>query len=117
MAEALINHLCSDRYIAFSAGSKPTGVIHPRTIEILKRYDLKTESLRSKSWSEFENQQFDLVITVCNDANTCPYFSKTPHRLHWEIADPATVLGQESKIKDAFENTFHQLRNFIERLV
>ena len=76
MAEALINHLGVGVYKAVSAGSKPAGYVHPKSIETLKRHGIGADTPRSKSWVEFEGQIFDLVITVCDAAanETCPVF-------------------------------------------
>jgi arsenate reductase (thioredoxin) len=68
MAEALINNLGRDRYQAWSAGSFPTGSVHPKSIETLQRHGLDPGQPRSKSWDEFAGKSFDLVITVCDQA-------------------------------------------------
>src|SRR6476659_4482893 len=64
MAEALINDLGRGRYQAWSAGSHPAGHVHPKSIETLKRHGIDPGQPRSKSWDEFADQSFDLVITV-----------------------------------------------------
>src|SRR5678815_5106852 len=68
MAEALINNLGRGRYRAWSAGSVPTGFVHLKSIETLQRHGVDPGQKRSKSWNEFAEESFDLVITVCDQA-------------------------------------------------
>lgn len=68
MAEALINDLGKGQYKAVSAGSRPTGYVHTKSIETLKRHGIEPGKPRSKSWDEFEGTDLDLVITVCDAA-------------------------------------------------
>ena len=70
MAEALINTLGKGRYEAVSAGSNPTGAVHPKSIETLKRHNIDIHDPQSKSWDVFADRHFDLVITVCDAAAT-----------------------------------------------
>src|ERR1043165_7722733 len=76
MAEALINGLTSGRYRAWSAESYPAGYVHPKSIETLTRHRLDPVHARSKSWDEFAEESFDLVITVCDRiaGESCPLF-------------------------------------------
>ena len=118
MAEALINHLGRDRYQAWSAGSHPVGYIHPKSIETLKRHGLNPGQPRSKSWSDFAQQSFDLVITVCDQAagESCPLFPGKPTKLHWSTPDPAKAMGSEAEIDAAFDQAFLMLKNRVEDL-
>ncbi len=117
MAEALINHLGQGRYQAVSAGSHPTGQVHLRSIETLKRQGIALVLPRSKSWDEFADINFDLVITVCDQAagETCPIFPGGPKKLHWSTPDPAKATGTEEEIRVAFDEAFHLLKNCIEK--
>jgi arsenate reductase len=118
MAEALINHLGGGRYKAWSAGSFPAGYVHPKSIETLKRIGIDPGQPRSKSWADFANQSFDLVITVCDQAagESCPRFPGNPKKLHWSTADPARVTGSEAEINTAFDHAFLMLKERIEDL-
>ena len=118
MAEALINHLARDRYQAWSAGSHPAGYIHPKSIETLKRHGINPGQPRSKSWSDFAQQSFDLVITVCDQAagESCPLFPGKPKKLHWSTPDPAKAMGSEAEIDAAFDQAFLMLKNRVEDL-
>lgn len=118
MAEALINDLRRGRYQAWSAGSHPTGSVHPKTIETLKRHGIDPGQPHSKSWSEIGDQPFDLVITVCDQAagESCPLFHGTPTKMHWSTPDPAKATGSEAQINAAFEESFLLLRKRVENL-
>ncbi|MFO2972529.1 arsenate reductase ArsC [Legionella pneumophila serogroup 10] len=117
MAEAITNHYSNGRYLAFSAGSTPTGNIHPKTIETLVSHDIKPNALRSKSWDEFKSESIDLVVTVCDQAasESCPIFPGHPKKLHWSIIDPAKLKGSEMQINTALEEVFNQLQQRIEK--
>jgi len=90
MAEALINHLLGDRYLAYSAGVTPS-TVNPWAIKVLEEMGIDTSSFRSKSVAEFlERDDLDLVITVCDNAKeSCPVFFKPVPKVHLGIEDPA----------------------------
>lgn len=112
MGEALINAMCRGHYQAFSAGSRPTGAVHPQALSTLKKHHLLTDQLRSKSWDEFADWSFDLLITVCDDAakEACPVRVGKHQQLHWSIPDPASVQGSTAQVTQAFEATCEMLR-------
>lgn len=116
MAEALINVLAAGRYEAVSAGSKPAGYVHPKSIETLQRHGININEPRSKSWDEFASEHFDLVITVCDAAaaESCPAFLAKHEKLHWSNPDPAKATGTEDNINAAFEEAFNLLKQRIE---
>ena len=116
MAEALINQLGAGAYKAVSAGSQPTGTIHPKSIETLARHGVDVGKPRSKSWDEFDGQNFDLVITVCDAAasEACPVFFGPHAKLHWPTPDPAAAVGSEDAITAAFNGAFNLLKNRIQ---
>ena len=118
MAEALINQLGRGRYQAWSAGSDPAGYVHPKSIETLMRHGISAGQPRSKSWDEFADQSFDLVITVCDQAagESCPLFPGKPKKLHWSTPDPAKATGSEAEIDAAFDKAFLMLKNRVEDL-
>lgn len=116
MAEALINQLGAGRYQAVSAGSFPAGYVHPKSIETLARHGVDCPAPRSKSWDEFAGWEFDLIITVCDQAanESCPVFSGACKKLHWSTPDPAKAEGDEQVITQAFDEAFMLLRDRIE---
>ena len=115
----MINELGCGRYRAWSAGSFPAGYIHPKSIETLKRHGIDPGQPRSKSWDEFADESFDLVITVCDQAagESCPLFPGNPKKLHWSTPDPAKATGSDAEIETAFDNAFFMLKNRIHDLV
>lgn len=117
MAEALINHLGGERFRAESAGSQPTGTVHPRALATLRRHGIDAGAARSKSWDEFAGEAFDCVITVCDAAaaEPCPAFAGRFRRLHWSTPDPAAASGPDEALDAAFESAFQALRSRIEQ--
>jgi arsenate reductase len=111
IGEALFNHLGQGKVTAFSAGSKPTGKVHPKSLELLKSKGISIAGFRSKSWDEFARTPFDIVITVCDDAagETCPVFFGAPVKAHWSVPDPAHAKGTEAEIMAAFEAAYKTL--------
>jgi arsenate reductase len=116
MAEALMNHLGQGRIEAVSAGSSPAGYVHPKSIATLERHGINPDSPRSKSWDEFAERAFDLVITVCDQAaqESCPIFPGESRKLHWSTPDPAATEGDEHEIDAVFDAVFASLKNRIE---
>ncbi|HFD13560.1 MAG TPA: arsenate reductase ArsC [Crenotrichaceae bacterium] len=119
MAEALFKQLGKERINVFSAGSHPIGRINAGALKTLERHGLPTESYRSKSWDEFDNQPMDIVITVCDNAagETCPVYLNKAVRVHWGVSDPGHVEGTEQEIETAFENTFATLKQRIKAML
>lgn len=114
LAEALLNHHGKGRFKAYSAGSHPTGEVHPLTLRVLEEAHLSTAGLRSKSWDEFTTASaspIDFVITVCDKAaaEACPVWPEHPAMAHWGIADPAAVEGDEDKRLHAFREALRSM--------
>lgn len=116
LAEGIINDLGKGRFRAVSAGSFPTGQVHPKSLETLQRHGINVDQPRSKSWDEFTGQPFDFVITVCDEAanETCPAFMGEYQRLHWSTPDPAKATGSDEETEQAFEDTYHRLKLRVE---
>lgn len=94
LLESILNHASNGRITAYSAGSNPTGKLHPQSLKLLKSLGHDISQARSKSWDEFampEAPVMDLVITVCGSAaaETCPIWPGAPMRCHWGVEDPA----------------------------
>jgi arsenate reductase len=98
-----------------SAGSKPTGEVHPRSLALLAREGISTTGYHSKSWDNLPVQP-DIVITVCGNAagETCPAYLGPVLRTHWGVDDPAHATGTEAEINDAFMRAYRTLRRRIE---
>ena len=117
LAEALFSHLAPEGMKAMSAGSNPTGKVHPRSLALLERKGIASEGYYSKSWGEILKP--DLVITVCNSAagEACPAFISNIKRMHWDIEDPAKATGTDEEIDAAFEAVYESLQKRITALL
>lgn len=117
MAEAILNSMGRPRFVALSAGSHPTGVVNPKSLETLKRHNIECGELRSQSWDECSSTKVDLVVTVCDQAagESCPLFHGSPEKRHWSIPDPARVSGTDEEIATAFDEAFRLLHTRIEQ--
>ena len=109
MAEALMRRVGGDDFHVFSARTEPRG-INTLTERVLKEAGLATDGLRSKSVGEYLGQEFDYVITVCDNAReSCPVFPGSHESLHWGYDDPAEATGTQDERLGAFRSTFTQL--------
>jgi protein-tyrosine-phosphatase len=114
IAECVMNRLGGGKFKAYSAGSQPSGKIHPHALELLKRLNYDTAGLRSKSWEEFARPgapQLNFVFTVCDDAanEVCPVWPGQPMSAHWGLPDPSRVEGTEAERAFAFADTHRML--------
>ena len=118
LAEAAFNHLAPAGWTAMSAGSKPTGQVHPRSLALLAREGISTEGYYSKSWDNLPMTP-DVVITVCSNAagETCPAYLGQTVRSHWDVEDPAHATGTDAEIDVAFQTAYRILRARIEALL
>lgn len=109
MAEALLRHHGGDRFEVASAGTEPRGV-NPLTLRVLDEAGLDASWARSKSVTEFLDQRFDYVVTVCDQARqVCPVFPGVHESLHWGYEDPAEATGTEEERLAVFRRVFIQL--------
>jgi arsenate reductase len=109
MAEAVLRELGGDRFEVFSAGTHPRGV-HPMTLQVLAEAGVSAAGLRSKSVTEFLDQRFDLVVTVCDRAReACPVFPSAGEQVHWGFDDPAEVEGTEEQRLEAFRRVLGEI--------
>jgi arsenate reductase len=114
MAQVIMNWLGKGRFEALSAGSKPSGYVHPLAIKTLEDSHLPTEGLRSKSWEEFEGQTFDFILTVCDWAKeSCPVWPGQPITAHWGFEDPAEATGTDEQKERVFRKVFAEIQTRI----
>jgi arsenate reductase len=114
IAESIINFLGRGKFKGFSAGSQPSGEIHPFALDLLKRLNYDTRNLSSKSWEEFTSADappLDFVLTVCDDAaeETCPIWPGQPMTVHWGVPDPSSAEGREAERRHAFADAHRML--------
>src|SRR5229473_1340074 len=111
MAEAILNGKGRPVFTAYSAGSRPSGVVRPEALKLIRMAHLPTEALRSKSWEEFAKPgapKMNFVFTVCDNAakETCPVWPGQPMTAHWGVPDPAEAKGTQEQIERAFPDAF-----------
>lgn len=114
IAESLLNRYGQGRFVAYSAGSQPTGTVNPYALDLLKNQNYPVQRLRSKNWSEFagpDAPHLDFVFTVCDDAanEVCPVWPGQPMTAHWGVPEPAAVEGGEAVKRAAFADTMRML--------
>ena len=119
LAEAILNREGAGRFIAHSAGSRPTGAPNPFALALLQREGIDTGFARSKTWDEFatpDAPKLDFVFTVCDSAaaEECPYWPGQPMTAHWGLPDPAAVQGSDAEKALAFAETFRALHRRIQ---
>jgi protein-tyrosine-phosphatase len=119
LAEAVMNRLGEGRFVAYSAGSRPTGTPNPFALDLLRREGFDTGFARSKSWDEFAGPDavpLDFVFTVCDQAaaEACPFWPGQPVSAHWGMPDPAAVTGSDAEKAVAFAETYRMLNRRIQ---
>ncbi len=98
MAEGLTNHFLGHQYRAYSAGTAPSGYVHPLAIRVMQEIGIDISQGVSKRADVFRDITFDLVITVCDDAaETCPLWLREGHIEHIGFYDPAKAEGTEEE--------------------
>jgi arsenate reductase len=111
MAEIIMNHKGRPAFTAYSAGSRPTGHVHPQALHQLEIAHLPTDGARSKNWDEFAAPgapELHFVFTVCDNAaeEVCPIWPGQPMTAHWGVPDPAAVAGTPEQIEKGFRETY-----------
>ena len=115
MAEALLNKLGEGRFQAFSAGTEARG-LHPLSIQAMAEMGIDISLQESKTLERFTGEHFDLLITVCDEANeACPYFPNASQRRHWSFPDPSRAAGDEDAQFAAFVAVRDAIRDRIEQ--
>ena len=122
MAEAILNRKGWPNFMAYSAGSHPTGRVRPEALKQIELSGLPTGGLRSKDWTEFARPgapTMDFVFTVCDNAakEVCPIWPGQPLTAHWGVPDPASVAGAPEQIERAFREAFVMLDRRISLLL
>ena len=118
IGEYLLRRLGGPRFQVFSAGAFPTGKVNPLAIQVLKDvYNIDASAARSKSWEEFQDVEFDFVVTVCDNAReSCPVWPGQPIVAHWSSPDPAAVEGTDAERYRAFKDVAFQINHRLELL-
>ena len=117
MAEGFLRHLGGDAFEASSAGTEP-GELHPLAVEVMAEQGIDISGQQAKSVDDFVQQEFDYVITVCDDAReACPYFPNAVRSLHWSLPDPSRADGSGEKRSAVFRAVRDAIRAHIEQFI
>ncbi len=115
MAEGLLRHIGGDRYEVFSAGTKPVG-LNANAVKVMSEIGIDITKHRSKSVDEFAGQQFDYVMTVCDNAKeACPFFPGGGQRLHRGFEDPAAA--PQDRQLESFRVVRDQISSWLSKFV
>jgi arsenate reductase len=115
MAEGLLRHDAAERFEVQSAGAKP-GSVRPEAITAMRELGIDISGHRSKSVEEFDGQQFDYVITVCDNAReSCPLFLGAEKRSHHSFDDPAALDGSDEERLAQFRRVRDELREYLRK--
>jgi arsenate reductase (thioredoxin) len=111
LAEGILRAAAGDIIEVASAGSKPAGYVHPKSIEVMKEIGIDLSGHTSKHLDQFLNRNVDTVITVCGKADqACPMFPGQVHRFHWGFDDPAHATGTEQEVLNEFRRVRDQIK-------
>ncbi len=115
MAEDLWELLGEGKWVSESAGSKPSGYVHPLAIKAMEELGRDLSRHQSKSLDQFQDQPFDLVVTVCDNAKqACPVFHGAKKTLHWPFDDPADATGTDDEKMVVFRRVRDEIKQKIQ---
>jgi arsenate reductase (thioredoxin) len=114
MAEGLLRHVGGDKYLAYSAGTDQT-FVRPQAIQAMAEVGIDISQQKSKALDQYLQDDFDEVITVCDDANeACPMFPNAKHRRHWSFPDPSKATGSQAEQSEVYRAVREALQKRIE---
>jgi len=115
MAEALWEEIGKGEWESDSAGSKPSGYVHPLAIRAMQELGIDISTNTSKLLDQFQEQAFDLVVTVCDNAKeSCPVFSGAKQTFHWPFDDPADATGSDDEKMVFFRRVRDEIKEKIQ---
>ena len=111
MAEGILRNAASELIEVASAGSNPSGYVHPKAITVLDEIGIDISSHTSKHMNDFLDQDVHTVITVCGNADQeCPTYPGQFHRHHWGFEDPAHAEGNEDEVMEVFRKVRNEIK-------
>jgi arsenate reductase len=117
IAEAIVNAQLNEDWVAVSAGTNPTGFVHPNVLKVLSEIGINHQG-KSKSTDQFRSEVFDLVVTVCDDAaENCPVWLGAGKKVHSGFPDPAKAQGSDEEILEAFRKVRDDIREKVTNLL
>ena len=115
MAEGILRAASKDQFRVASAGSNPSGYVHPLAIKVLAEIGIDISSHRSKHMNDFLKDRVETLITVCGNADqACPIFPGQINRYHWGFDDPVHTVGTEDVKTLAFRRVRDEIRRVFE---
>ena len=119
LSEAMFNHLAPSGMRAYSAGSQPSGVVNPLSLQALTNAGIDTQGLASKACDAHRELAPDFVISVCGNAakQECPAYFGNATRLHWGLDDPSEITGDAAQISAAFARTLAQIQRRLQAFI
>ncbi|MBD3290389.1 arsenate reductase ArsC [candidate division KSB1 bacterium] len=117
MAEGYLRHFAGDRYDVESAGLEPS-VVNPKAVRVMQEDGIDISGHASKDVQQFVGQDFDYIITVCDNAKErCPYFPGNAQRIHWSFKDPAEATGIEEEVLDVFRDVRDKIKSTLLKFI
>jgi arsenate reductase len=115
MAEGFLRASAGELVNVQSAGSNPTGYVHPLAIRVMAEVGIDISNHRSKHLKEFLDQPVQTVITVCGNLDqACPVFPGQVNRHHWPFDDPAKATDSEVEVLECFRRVRDEMRRVFE---
>ena len=115
MAEGWLRHFGGHAFEVESAGTKPAEGVNPLAVRAMAEVGIDLSAHYPKHLERFLKDQWDYVITVCDNANeACPLFPGGRRRLHWSFEDPAAAQGSEEERLAVFRRVRDQIRDRFE---
>ena len=117
IAEGYLRYFSKDKAEVYSAGIETHGV-NPRAIATMQEDGIDISGHTSNNVNEYQNINFDFVITVCDNAQeNCPYFPGSAQKFHYNFPDPAKAAGSEEEIMEVFRNVREQIKTYCQEFV
>lgn len=121
MAEGFLRHIAGEGVDVYSAGIRKGAEVNPLAVEVMKEIGIDISQQYPKKVQRFLREDFDYVITTCDQAQeACPYFPKKTKFVHWNIDDPAAVMGTKEERLRAYraarEHISEEVQAFITTL-
>ncbi len=115
MAHGILNKIAGTQGSFWSAGVETHG-LNPNAVKYLGQRGIDITKHTSNLISEYEDINFDYIITVCDNAKErCPYFPSEALKIHHNFTDPSKVNGTDNEIEQAFNNTIDEIQSFCEK--
>ena len=113
MAEGFVNTFFSDNFEAYSAGTE-VAFVRPYAVKVMQEIDVDISKHRSKHLREFYGKDFDLVVTVCDNAKKiCPVFPGAKRMIHQSFEDPSSANGTEEEMLEVYRKVRDQIKNWL----